>query len=123
MFILFDEDIQRIVDKVITNYVQQNSSQSNSSNVSNDRDSSNLNELNDMNVDTSRFQSKKLSFFNFTYQNKTIFEVAALKNNAKDIIYRDVFTFINRVKNFAAIHDVELIRNNLYRCLQNDVLI
>ena len=69
MFIFFDENIQRIVDKVITNYVQQNSLQSNSSNVSNDRDSLNLNELNDMNVDTSRFQSKKLSFFNFIYQN------------------------------------------------------
>ena len=67
MFILFDEDIQRIVDRVITNYVQQNSSQSDSSDVSNDRDSSDLNELNDMNADTSRFQSKKLSFFNLIY--------------------------------------------------------
>ena len=54
-------DIQRIVDKIIINYVQQHLSQSKSQN---ERDSSNLNELNDVNIDdTSRFQSKKLHFF------------------------------------------------------------
>ena len=115
------KNIQRIVDKVIANYVQQHSSLSKSQD---ERDSPNLNELNDVNIDdTSRFQSKKLNFFNFTYQDKSIFDVSTLKNFEKKTIYRDVFIFINRIKHFAITHDVELIRNNLYRCLQNEIFI
>ena len=119
---LSDEDIQRIVDRAITNYVQQNPSQSGPPGVPGDRGPSGLDGLNGMNAGTSRFQPKELGFFNPTYQGKTAFEAAALENSAEGIIYRDVFTFISRAKNFAAIHGAELIRNNLYRCLQDDAL-
>ena len=83
-----------------------------------------MNDLNDLNDDDDifRFQSKKLNFFNFTYQNKSFFETSTLKNFSEKTIYRDVFIFIDRVKHFAVIHDVELIRNNLYECLQENVL-
>ena len=75
------------------------------------------------NDDCSRFQFKKLNFFDFKYNKKTIFEAISLKNIIEKIVYRDVYLFIERAKNFAKTHDDNIIRINLYRCLKNIAII
>ena len=72
-------------------------------------------------IDTFRFVSKKLDFFNSRYQNKTATETSALKNIDENTIYRDVHVFIFRTKNYFHIYDYQFIRDNFYRYLQNDV--
>ena len=71
----------------------------------------------------SRFQFKKLKFFDFKYDEKTTFEVAFLKNINEKIVYRNVHVFINCVKDFAQTHDENVIRINFYRCMKNIIFI
>ena len=78
---------------------------------------------NSYNNNRSRFQFKKLNFFDFKYNKKIVFEVIFLKNTIEEIIYRDVYFFIKRAKNFVKTHDDNIIRTNFYRCLKNIVII
>ena len=68
-----------------------------------------------------RFVSKKFEFFNFNYQNKTAIETILSKTTMKKTIYRDVHIFMFRAKKLFHIHIYNVIRNEFYKCLQNDV--
>ena len=72
-------------------------------------------------IDTSRFVSKKIDFFNSRYQNKTTTKTFALKNIDENTIYRDVHVFIFKIKNYFHIYNYQFIRDNFYRCLQDDI--
>ena len=76
----------------------------------------------DDNNDDQRFNSKKINFFNFLLNNKFAFIESSMKHINDDTIFRDVYLFITRVKNFVVVHETEMIRKNLFRCLQNDVI-
>jgi hypothetical protein len=45
-----------------------------------------------------------------------------MKHINDDTMFRDVYFFIVRIKNFVDIYETKLIRKNLFRCLQNDVI-
>ena len=74
------------------------------------------------NNNDSRFNSKKIYFFNFHFNDKTSFIDASMKYISDNTMFRDVYLFITRVKNFVDVHDVKLIRKNLFKYLQNDVI-
>ena len=73
--------------------------------------------------DFNRFVIKKLEFFDFNYDDKSTSIDSSLKNINDDTMYRDVHVFVNWIKNFVNIQNVELIRSNLYKCLKRDALI
>ena len=73
--------------------------------------------------DFNRFVVKKLKFFDFNYDDKSTSIDASLENINENTIFRDVHVFVNRIKNFVNTQNVELIRDNLYRCLKKDALI
>ena len=86
----------------------------------------NNNEINvtkNNNDEHSRFQFKKLNFFNLKYDEKTTFKIVFLKNINEKIVHRNVHVFINRAKNFVKTHDENVIRINFYRCIKNIVSI
>ena len=121
MSILSKQKIERIIEKTfrktIKKYIRKNSSQSK---IQKKQNLSNKNVFND---NTFRFQSKKLNFFNFFYQNKSTSKIFSFENTNENIIYRNVYIFINRIKQFIETYEKKIIRNNFYRCLQNHVLI
>ena len=45
-----------------------------------------------------------------------------MKHINDDTMFRDVYLFITRVKDFVVVHETKMIRKNLFRCLQNDVI-
>ena len=69
-----------------------------------------------------RFVAKELGFFNPFYQGKSAAVGPPLENSGEGTIFRDVYVFISRAKDFAATHGAELVRHNLYRCLQDHAL-
>ena len=50
-----------------------------------------------------KFNSKKLKFFNSIYEKKFVTKKNALKNTTKNIIYKNVYIFINKTNNFIKI--------------------
>ena len=73
--------------------------------------------------DFNRFVIKKLKFFDFNYDDKSISIDSSSKNINENTIFRNVHVFVNRIKNFVNTQNVELIRDNLYRYLKKNVLI
>ena len=72
--------------------------------------------------DFNRFVIKKLKFFDFNHDDKSASIDSSLKNINENTIFRDVHVFVNRIKNFVNTQNVELIRDNLYRCLKRNAL-
>ena len=114
------ENIQRIVDRALNNYVQRHSSQLE---FSSSKDASSSTELDEQEEDTRRFNSKKVDFFNLKYKKLNVNESATIENINNDIIFRDVYLFVSRIKNYNNTLDVDIVRTNLYLCLQNNALI
>ena len=85
-------------------------------------DDENIDDVFDIDNNDDRFNSKKINFFNFLLNNKFAFIESSMKHINDDTIFRDVYLFITRVKNFVVVHETEMIRKNLFRCLQNDVI-
>ena len=82
-----------------------------------------INDDDENNDDIFRFVTKNIDFFDFNYENKSIFTNALLENINDETIFRDVHVFIDRTKNFVDTQKIELMRNNLFKYLKNDVLI
>ena len=85
-------------------------------------DDENFDDVFDINNNDDRFNSKKINFFNFFLNNKFVFIDSSMKHINDDTMFRDVYLFITRVKNFVVVHETKMIRKNLFRCLQNDVI-
>ena len=71
---------------------------------------------------TSRFLSSDVGFFNLFYNGKLSDIKVEIKHAEKKTYFRDVFIFINRIKDIARVKGVELLRNNLQICLRNKAL-
>ena len=117
---ILKENIQRIVDRALNNYVQRYSSQLE---LSSSKNASSLVELDEQKKNTRRFNFKKVNFFNFKYKKLNANESATMKNINDDTIFRDVYLFVNRIKNYINTLDVDVVRTNLYLYLQNNALI
>ena len=102
--------------------VKLSTSNSFSNDNSSNRQSNIESAFNFSNNDDSRFNFKKVNFFNSQLHDKSSSIDASMKHINNDIMFRDIYLFIARVKNFVDMHDVELIRKNLFKCLQDDVI-
>ena len=85
-------------------------------------DDENIDDVFDIDNNDDRFNSKKINFFNFLLNDKFVLIDSSMKHINDDTMFRDVYLFITRVKNFVVVHETEMIRKNLFRCLQNDVI-
>ena len=85
-------------------------------------DNENIDDVFDIDNNDNRFNSKKINFFNFFLNNKSVSIDSSMKHINNDTMFRDVYLFITRVKNFVVVHETEIIRKNLFRCLQIDVI-
>ena len=80
-------------------------------------DDENIDDVFNIDNNDDRFNSKKLNFFNFFLNNKFDFIDSSMKHINDDTMFRDVYLFITRVKNFVVVHETKMIRKNLFRCL------
>ena len=55
-----------------------------------------INAVNNNNIFKSKFQIKKINFFDFKYNEKNVFNELSLKNINKNIIYRNIHIFTKR---------------------------
>ena len=83
---------------------------STSQNVDNDN-----NNFNRWNVD-------EIDFFDFNYDDKFVVIEKIIKHVDKNIYFRDVNDFINRVKNMINVKSVEFVRQNLYICFRETTM-
>lgn len=100
----------------------------NSSNVLNSFDFFDLfvlfivNDNNNNHDNYNKWNSFKIDFFDFMYDNKPLITAEFIKYIEKNIYFRDVHLFINRIKNMIVCKNLELLRNNLYICLRDTVM-
>ena len=89
---------------------------SNSQNTSTSQNVVNNDNFNRWNVD-------EIDFFDFNYDDKFVVIKEVMKHVDKNIYFRDVNDFINRVKNMINVKDVEFVRQNLYICFRETTMI
>ena len=65
----------------------------------------------------------EIDFFDFMYDDKSIVIENFIVHIDKNIYFRDVTNFIDRVKNMTNVKNVELIRHNFYTCFRDTILI
>ncbi len=70
-----------------------------------------------------RWIAVDLKFFDSIYDEKFTITIDSMQHVDKDTYFRDVHSFIDRIKNIAVIKKTEIVRNNLYTCLRNIVMI
>ena len=69
-----------------------------------------------------RWNAAEIEFVDSLYDEKSATIENAIEHLEKDIYFRDVHVFIEKIKNMTQIKDDILIKNNLYSCLRNIAL-
>ena len=70
-----------------------------------------------------RWNAAEIEFFDSLYDEKSVAIENAIEDSKKDIYFRDIHVFIERIKNMTQIKDDILIKNNLYSCLKNTIFV
>ena len=119
-----DEVTQRLiataVDKTIEFYIRRHSPQQS---LSKSFDSQKAQNIVDAIVedDTSQWRSKKLDFFDFYLS--SFYEIDSMIKNDKNLYYRNVHFFCERIHDLTIIKNKKLIKANLNTCLRDTVFI
>ena len=96
----------------------------NPGNLENSDSQEDLESINDNNnEDNDRFNSDNIGFFDSFYESKSINTASAIEHSNKSIFFRDIYIFVNRVKNIAYAKKDILLRQNLQIYLRETTLI
>ena len=95
---------------------------SNVSNSQNEREFSEFVDTIITDITVEAWNSQKINYFDSFYDSKIVVIEENMKHFDKNIFFRDVHNFIDRIKNMIIIKNDKLIRNNLYICFKNHVL-
>ena len=60
-----------------------------------------------------RFNSNNVGYFDSFYVNKSVDIVFIIKHIDKNIFFRDIYVFVNRVKNVTRVKNIFILRQNL----------
>ena len=63
-----------------------------------------------------------MKFFDSWYEDKNVIIDNFIEHVDKNIYFRDVHFYIEKIKNMSILKEVELIRHNLYNCMREHVL-
>lgn len=59
----------------------------------------------------------KVNFFDLIYDEKSFVIDNLIEHVNKNTYFRDIYLFIERIKNITIVKNANLLRNNLYICL------
>ena len=113
--------LNAIVDKVVQIYIQRNSSQSKSFDSSDSQKQQNIDDVSENDEFSFHWRSKKLNFFDSLLS--TFYDVDFMIRNDKNLYYRNVHLFCERIFDLVIIKKQKLIRVNLNTCFRNFVFI
>lgn len=77
----------------------------------------NINEKNE------KFNSNNVNYFDSFYKSKSVDTVFAIEYINKNIFFRDIHVFIDRVKNVTKIKNDILLQQNFQICLKNTIFV
>ena len=115
-----DAHIQRIIDAAFDSYVTRHSSSQNSSNFQKSSESQSVFDV-DNDHDTLAWRFENFDFFDSHLSAK--YESKSMIRNDKNVYYRNVHLFIERILNLVVTKNHDVVKINLNTCLQNIVLI
>ncbi len=70
-----------------------------------------------------RWVIANLKFFDSAYDDKVLTTADSMQHIDKNTYFKNVHLFIDRIKDIVVIKDVDTMRNNLYSCLRDIVMI
>jgi hypothetical protein len=70
-----------------------------------------------------KWNSENIDFFDSNFERKSAFTDEAVIHADKNIYYRDVHVFVERIKKMIIILEFEMIRKNLLSCLRELILV
>ena len=117
----FTETQQRIITEIVRQILT--ALPASSSDFQKSSDESNPPKLNEANNDSTKWNVEDLNFFDSLYNGKSINNNEVITHTNKNIYFWNVHLFIERVKNLIIIKNVELMRDNLWTCFWNTILI
>ena len=103
-------NIEIIIINIIIRYVRNNllnQKSLNSLNLFENLEASRINAIFNKNNETSRFLNNDVGFFNSFYDNKFNNIKTKMKSIRKKTYFRDVFIFINRIKNVIKVKNIK----------------
>ena len=71
--------------------------------------------------ESERWNLDEINFFDSMYDGKSVITENLIEHIEKNIYFRDVHLFIERIKDMIVIKNAKMIRNNLYTCLRGTV--
>ena len=74
------------------------------------------------NAQRAQWNSKNINFFDFNHENKLVFINQTVKHFNKNIYYKNVHVFIEKIKKMTIVLKFEIVRKNLIICLKNTTL-
>ena len=117
-----DAHTQRIIDAIIDNYVTRHLTSQNSSDSQKSSKSQSVFDV-DNDHDTSTWRSKNLDFFDSHLSVISKYESKSMIKDDKNVYYRNVHLFIERILNLVVTKNHDVVKINLNTCLQNIALI
>ena len=69
-----------------------------------------------------RWIASDIGFFDPHFNGRSVDTAEAMEHSGKDTYYRDVFVFLDRIKDYAETRSPELVRQNLLSCLRGTAL-
>ena len=117
-----DAHTQRIIDAVIDNYVARHPASQSPSDPQESSGSQGVLDA-DNDHDTSAWRSEDLDFFDPHLPVTSKYGSESMVRDGKDVYYRNVHLFIERILNLAVTKDHDVVKTNLNTCLQDIALI
>ena len=69
--------------------------------------------------ESERWNLDEINFFDSMYDGKFVIIENFIEHIGKNIYFRDVYLFIERIKNMTVIKNAKMIKNNFYTCLRD----
>ena len=79
--------------------------------------------MNVVNDFENRWHANDISFFDSYYEDKFFFFNSTLEYAGKDIIFYNIYVFIDRVKDVVESKKQKIIKDNFFTCLKKQALI
>ena len=72
-------------------------------------------------IENKQFNSKNINYFDFNFENKLTVTENVITHSEKNIYYKNVYVFVEKIKKMTIIFDVKIVRQNLSSCLRKTV--
>ena len=128
MKIIIDQIIEKVINKTLSDIQKDLFDSPDSQNLADNESLSDFQDFQNsaekieitMN-ESNRWNSENIEFFDFNFESKSVITDKLLKHSKKDIYYKNVHVFTERIKKMIIVLNADVVKRNLSSCLRDTV--